>query len=67
MAGDPELLANAVNEELDLAAVKARLAAEPCSELLAAEVVNLEVVLVDIGCPGWFGSVELAKAEPNLN
>ena len=27
----------------------------------------LEVVLVDIGWPGWFGSVELARAEPNLN
>ena len=23
--------------------------------------------LADIGCPGWLGSVEFAKAEPNLN
>ena len=60
-------MAKAVNEELDLAAEKARLEVEGWSVAPAVDVVNLEVVLVDIGCPGWFGSVELAKADPNLN
>ena len=60
-------MAKAVNEELDLAAEKARLEVEGWSVVPAVDVVNLEVVLVDIGCPGWFGSVELAKADPNLN
>ena len=61
---DPVLAEKLAKVAPYLELVKLRVDVEASAEL---EVILEPVEVLDNGCPGWLGSVELVKADPNLS